>query len=822
MALYFVFLHLTLLLYFSYPTNAQFFFGPVVNVSTTWINNPSSCLSRTSIDGSAVRIIFNRRVSFYTFFGFGFYGGGNCTSYQLSVFVYNNDTILTFPSVIWSSNRNNLVRDNATLEFTQEGDLILRDVDNSFVWSTNTTNRSIVGLTVTDLGNLVLFNANNSIVWKSSDYPTDTLVLGNKLSEGQRLIASVSKSNSTEGLFSLFVNAKGLFAYVESNPPVSYFEYSVSEPKKRKDPSYMIFMNGSVTLYILNDEQNDPDCTYLVPPASSIQFLKLDIDGHLRVFESEKGQVADIWQPFTDVCAYPLACGNYGICSLGQCTCPQLISNGISFFKPIDDRQPNLGCYETTPLSCQAPQDHILLHLEDITYFHLIDGINSMTLERCKEICLGNCSCKAAFFRYLESETNGECFIQNDVFSLIDNAKNIDDYKQLVFIKVQMMTNGVHSPTKPSSNVLFQTHAIKVYIIIIAGLSITVTSYVIWKKKRNVSDKSINYLDQLPGMPTRFSYKDLRVATKNFSNKLGEGGFGTVYEGTLTDGTKVAVKRLYGLRNMKSSFLVEVETISSIHHVNLVRFLGYCVDASHQLLVYEYMCNGSLDNWIYSRNQNPTLDWQTRKKIILDIAKGLTYLHEECEQKIVHLDIKPQNILLDNKFNAKVSDFGLSKLIDREQSKVMTTMRGTLGYLAPEWLSSVITEKVDVFSFGIVVIEMLCGRKNLDFSQPEECIHLLSLLEKSAKEDQLQDMVDKICEDMELPREEAVKMMKVADWCLQNEYSERPSMSVVVKILEGAMDIEVDLASKFSSALPASTTVVAWSPLLSSVLSGPR
>ncbi|PIA33964.1 hypothetical protein AQUCO_03900086v1 [Aquilegia coerulea] len=323
-------------------------------------------------------------------------------------------------------------------------------------------------------------------------------------------------------------------------------------------------------------------------------------------------------------------------------------------------------------------------------------------------------------------------------------------------------------------------------------------------------------------MPTRFSYKDLRVATNNFSNKLGEGGFGTVYEGTLTDGTKVAVKRLYGLRNMKSSFLVEVETISSIHHVNLIRLLGFCVNASHQLLVYEYMCNGSLDNWIYSRNQNPTLDWQTRKKIILDIAKGLTYLHEECEQRIVHLDIKPQNILLDKKFNAKVSDFGLSKLIDREQSKVITTMRGTLGYLAPEWLSSVITEKVDVFSFGIVVIEMLCGRKNLDFSQPEECIHLLSLLEKSAKEDQLHDMFNKICEDMELPREEAGKIMMVAKWCLQNEYSERPSMSVVVKVLEGAMDIKIDLASKFSSALPPSTTVVASSPLLSSVLSGPR
>ncbi|XP_027061915.1 G-type lectin S-receptor-like serine/threonine-protein kinase SD2-5 [Coffea arabica] len=208
-------------------------------------------------------------------------------------------------------------------------------------------------------------------------------------------------------------------------------------------------------------------------------------------------------------------------------------------------------------------------------------------------------------------------------------------------------------------------------------------------------------------MPTRFPFEDLKIATANFSKKLGQGGFGSVFEGSLRDGTKVAVKCLDGIGQVKKSFLAEVESIGSIHHVNLVRLVGFCAEKSHRLLVYEFMSNGSLEKWIYRQGQEIVLDWKCRRKIVLDIAKGLTYLHEDCRQKIIHLDIKPQNILLDDKFNAKLSDFGLSKLIDRDQSQVVTTMRGTPGYLAPEWLSAVITEKVDVYSFGAVVVSFL-------------------------------------------------------------------------------------------------------------------
>ncbi|KAL4575536.1 hypothetical protein LXL04_022383 [Taraxacum kok-saghyz] len=299
-------------------------------------------------------------------------------------------------------------------------------------------------------------------------------------------------------------------------------------------------------------------------------------------------------------------------------------------------------------------------------------------------------------------------------------------------------------------------------------------------------------------MPIRFSYVELKTATNNFNKKLGEGGFGSVFEGTLVDGSKNAVKRLHGLLQVKKSFLAEVESIGSIHHVNLVHLRGLCAWRSQRLLVYEFMSNRSLDQWIYHGDRNHVLKWECRKKIILDIAKGLAYLHEECRQKIIHLDIKPQNILLDENFNAKVSDFGLSKLIDKDQSQVITTMRGTPGYMAPEWLSSIITEKLDVYSFGIVVLEILCGRKNFDRSLPEESWHLLRVFESCWVQGTLLSIVDSYSEDMHTHNTEVLEMMKVASWCLQTDFTKRPSMSTVIIVVEGAINVESNLDYNFS------------------------
>uniref|UniRef100_A0ACD5VE68 Uncharacterized protein n=1 Tax=Avena sativa TaxID=4498 RepID=A0ACD5VE68_AVESA len=348
-------------------------------------------------------------------------------------------------------------------------------------------------------------------------------------------------------------------------------------------------------------------------------------------------------------------------------------------------------------------------------------------------------------------------------------------------------------------------------------------------KRRTQQHQDMNEEEEfgeLQGTPMRFTFQQLKVATGQFTEKLGEGGFGSVFKGQFVDET-IAVKRLDRAGQGKREFSAEVETIGSIHHINLVRLIGFCAEKSHRLLVYEYMPNGSLDRWIYCRhdNNNTPLDWRTRCKIIMQIAKGLAYLHEECTKKIAHLDVKPQNILLDDNFNAKLSDFGLCKLIDRDMSQVVTRMRGTPGYLAPEWLTSHITEKADIYSFGVVLMEVISGRKNLDTSRSEESIHLISLLEQKVKSDRLVDLIDSNSDDMQAHKQDAIQMMMLAMWCLQIDSKRRPKMSDVVTVLEGTMDADTNIDHNFVATGAGNFAIarnINSSAPLDSVVSGPR
>ncbi|KAK1416384.1 hypothetical protein QVD17_32175 [Tagetes erecta] len=611
---------------------------------------------------------------------------------------------------VWSANRHYKVDPNAILNFTASGELVLQDADGSIVWTTNTAGKSVVGINLTDTGNLVLFDVKNSIVWQSFDHPTDCLLPGQNLFQDQKLISSVSLHNSSEGMYSLQVTDKGFVAYVESNPPQAYYSRLVGKTYTgtNKGRRYMSFLNGILAFFISSSKPG-----------------------------------------------YPLVCGRSSICSTNQqCSCPGI----LEYFRPVNDRQPNLGCDEITPLTCNSTQDQDFIVLENIKYFTSTADMERVDMETCKQACLNNCSC---------SNTTA-------------------------FIKVQHATSH-----RVSHNVARVVGSIFGSFLLLLFVAIGFITYVYHKRKRDVEMEE-EYLNQVPGMPTRFSYEELKTATKNFSKKLGEGGFGSVFEGSLKDTSKIAVKRLEGLSHIKKSVLAEVQSIGSIHYVNLVRLRGFCTSKSQHFLVYDFMSNGSLDRWIYHGKREHILEWKCRKKIILDIAKGVAYLHEECRQKIVHLDIKPQNILLDNDFNAKLSDFGLSKLIDKTQTEVMTTLKGTFGYIAPECWSSIITEEVDVYSFGIVLLEILCGRKHFDRSQQEEDWLLLFVFQKCWEQGTLLDMVDKHSEDMQVHKNEVVETMKVASWCLQRNFKRRPSMSSVVKMLEGVMNVESNLDYNFT------------------------
>ncbi|KAF8044037.1 hypothetical protein BT93_A2120 [Corymbia citriodora subsp. variegata] len=811
----------------SCDAQAQDYDYPTAPLSTRWmINDPIAPLTIHGDGSMGQAILLQGKEAFAPAYACGFYCNGNYNSYFFAVFIIqldNNGWINenSIPQVVWSTNRNNPVEIGATLELTSKGDLVLKDANGTVAWSTNTSTKSVVGLNLTDLGNLVLFDKDNTIVWQSFDHPTDSLVLGQKLRQGQKLTASASKTNRTfNGTISLSVNDNVLSAQVETNPPQIYFERGFPDLNTSAKLSYFEFENGSLSWF---SDSTSSGSLISVPPASSTQYMKLGSDGHLRVygFTYSYGwkEVADLFKGYVGDCAYPTVCGQYGICSNGQCSCPTL-SGRESYFKLVEHRQPNLGCSENVPLSCEASKHQSLLELENITYFSLTPDLEKIDASSCKEACTKNCSCKAAIFHYGSNRTSGHCYLPTQVFSLmyIDNERIT--YYSIAYLKVQNVQRSHRLP------IILGSSLGALFIIAIFVLAI-----VLFVQRRDDNQAEEDYLDQVPGMSTRFTYDDLKTITNEFGKKLGEGGFGSVFEGTLSNGNKVAVKRLDGFGQVKKSFLAEVETIGSIHHVNLVRLVGFCAEKSHRLLVYEYMSNGSLDRWIFHKSNECILDWQQRKKIILDIAKGLNYLHEDCRQKIIHLDIKPQNILLDGNFNAKVADFGLSKLIDRDQSHVVTTMRGTPGYLAPEWLRAAITEKVDVYSFGVVILEIVCGRKIFDRSLDEESMDLLSLFKKNAKEERLLDIVDKSSDDMQLNKLHAVNMMRVAAWCLQGDYIKRPSMSMVIKALEGIIEVQEDLDYDFfaqpstsgaAGSSPMYIEVSATTALLPSVLSGPR
>ncbi|KAI4339615.1 hypothetical protein MLD38_024533 [Melastoma candidum] len=286
----------------------------------------------------------------------------------------------------------------------------------------------------------------------------------------------------------------------------------------------------------------------------------------------------------------------------------------------------------------------------------------------------------------------------------------------------------------------------------------------------------------------RFWFRELKVATGNFKSKniLGKGGFGNVYKGVLHDGTLVAIKRLKDANAAggETQFRTEIEMISLAVHRNLLRLHGYCITPSEKLLVYPYMSNGSVASRL---KRKPTLEWATRKRIALGAARGLLHLHEQCDPKIIHRDVKAANILLDDDCEAVVGDFGLVKLLDHQDSHVTTAVRGTVGHIAPEYLSTgQSSEKSDVFGFGILLLELITGLRALEFRKPaKQKVAMLDQVKKIHQEKKLEVLLDNDLKEGNYDRVELEELVQVALLCTQYLPAQRPRMSEVVRMLEG-------------------------------------
>ncbi|PVH39263.1 hypothetical protein PAHAL_5G466800 [Panicum hallii] len=289
--------------------------------------------------------------------------------------------------------------------------------------------------------------------------------------------------------------------------------------------------------------------------------------------------------------------------------------------------------------------------------------------------------------------------------------------------------------------------------------------------------------------PKRYRYTEVANITSSLNNKLGEGGYGTVFKGRLYDGRLVAVKFLHECKANGDEFVNEVMSIGRTSHVNIVSLFGFCLERTKRALIYEYMPNGSLDQYIYSENPKETLGWQKLYTIAIGIARGLEYLHHSCNTRIVHFDIKPQNILLDQDFCPKISDFGLAKLCHTKESKLsMTGARGTIGFIAPEVHSrtfGVVSTKSDVYSYGMMLLEMVGGRKNVKSMAQKSSEKYFPhwIYDHFTEDDGLQ-----ACEVTSEADEIAKKMTLIGFWCIQVLPVHRPTITKVLEMFERGLD----------------------------------
>ncbi|XP_059662760.1 probable LRR receptor-like serine/threonine-protein kinase At1g53440 isoform X2 [Cornus florida] len=316
---------------------------------------------------------------------------------------------------------------------------------------------------------------------------------------------------------------------------------------------------------------------------------------------------------------------------------------------------------------------------------------------------------------------------------------------------------------------------------------------------RDLENEELRGLDLQTGY---FTLRQIKAATSNFdpANKIGEGGFGPVYKGLLSDGLVIAVKQLSSKSKQGNrEFVNEIGMISALQHPNLVRLYGCCIEGNQLLLIYEYLENNSLARALFGREEHRlNLDWPTRKKICLGIARGLAYLHEESRLKIVHRDIKGTNVLLDKDLNAKISDFGLAKLDEEENTHISTRIAGTIGYMAPEYaMRGYLTDKADVYSFGVVLLEIVSGKSNTSYRPKEEFVYLLDWAYVLQEQGNLLELVDPIL-GSNYSKEEAMRMLNLSLLCTNLSPTLRPSMSSVVSMVEGNSPIQVPIVKRSS------------------------
>lgn len=729
------------------------------------------------------------------FFELGFFNtSGNSSKNYIGIW-YKKVSLQT---VVWVANRETPISDTLNSELKiLNGNLVLTNEAKSPVWSTNLTNpisANLLEAVLDDSGNLSLRESgpNNStrVLWQSFDYPGNTWLPGGKISfnkkngTGQHLTSWKNGDDPAPGLFSLELEPKGKQYIIKWNGTQQYWTSGTWDSKQQIFSLVPEMRLNYIYDFSYVDDSNESYFTYSVYDNKFISRFVMDTSGQIKMWTwLENTQQWNLfWSQPRQQCQVNAYCGKFGTCnqnSLPFCNClngfqPQSWSDwGLSDYSG--------GCVRKAPLQCERAGS---TKKRDRFWVNPNMGFDSKsnaqtvpaaTLDGCESACLRNCSCNAYSYE------GGVCSVWTGDLLNLQQLSDGDSSGKTLYIRL----SASEFPRNTNKKLI-----IGITVGSIAGiLAISSLVFVIcWKRKR----QSVGSTKGIEGSLRPFAYRELQTATKNFSEKLGGGGFGSVFKGTLPDSSVIAVKKLESFSQGEKQFRTEVSTIGTVQHYNLVRLRGFCSDGAKKLLVYDYMPNGSLDSHLFHDKGSQVLDWKTRYQIALGTARGLAYLHEKCRDCIIHCDIKPENILLDADFVPKIADFGLAKLVGRDFSRVLTTMRGTRGYLAPEWISGVaITAKADVFSYGMMLFELISGRRNTEQSVEGKVTFFPTwAASKIGESEDIMTILDPRLE-RNADEEQVCKMCKLACWCIQDDEYNRPSMGQVVQILEGVLDVNM-------------------------------
>ena len=704
-------------------------------------------------------------------------------------------------TVVWSANANNLVEKGSIVQLTSDGNFVLNDQRGAKIWPVDSSFTGVAYAAMLDSGNFVLAGQDSINLWESFNNPTDTILPTQMLNQGSNLVARLSETNYSSGRFMLMLHSNGSLVMYTTNFPQdsANFPYWSSQITgfqvsfNQSGSINLMARNGSILMDVLKNEASTQDF---------YQRAILEYDGVFRqyVYPKSTGSSAGrpmAWSSLTsfvpdNICSSIRvdtgsgACGFNSYCTIGDddrpyCQCP----TGYTFLDPQDEMG---GCKQNfAPESCsEESKDKGLFGLEVMTNVDWPEAdyghFKGVTEDWCRKACLDDCFCDVAVFGGEE-----ECWKKRTPLS--NGRTESNDRRVLIKVRKDNSTLEPRSEGDNNQSTLIITGSVLLGSSVFLNFLLFLAAFMYTFRKKK--SKILQPHQAMVGANLQnFSYKALEVATNGFKEELGRGSFSTVYKGTLAhdNGKLVAVKKLEGkVRDVAVEFETEVSAIGRTNHKNLVQLLGFCNEGEHRLLVYEFMSNGSLASFLFG-NSRP--DWSTRTHIILGTARGILYLHEECSNQIIHCDIKPQNILLDDFLTARISDFGLAKLLKTDQTRTMTGIRGTKGYVALEWFKTVpVTSKVDVYSFGIVLLELIFCRKNFEAEvEDENQMVLADWAYDSYLERKLDLLVEKDQEALD-NMDKLEKFVEIAIWCIQEDPSRRPTMKNVIQMLEGVIDI---------------------------------